>query len=190
MVVKAEKPVNCSVVGDAMVGKSAMIKAFLDHKEPESSYVATTIETHEGCLDVDGHKHSLNVLDNSGQHDYENIRLHSYKDSDVLVLCYSAVDPESFESISDFWVPELDNCHRHRKPIILVATQSDLRTDNTDIVTTEEGEMLAKEIGADCFLECSAVDMDSVTNVFEHVVSAGLRHKKKRHGLVHRIFGK
>lgn len=48
MVVKAEKPVNCTVVGDAMIGKSAMIKAFVDHTKPESSYVATTIETHEG----------------------------------------------------------------------------------------------------------------------------------------------
>ena len=143
-----------------------------------------------GCLDVDGQKHSLNVVDNSGQHDYENIRSAAYKDSEVLVLCYSVVDPESFESISDFWVPELNSCHRHRKPIILVATQTDLKTDNGDSITTEEGEMLAKEIGAECFLECSSVDIDSVTNVFEHTVSAGLRYRKKKHGFVHRIFGK
>lgn len=50
--------------------------------------------------------------------------------------------------------------------------------------------MLAKEIGAECFLECSSVEMDSVTRVFEHVITAGLKYKKKRHGLVHRIFGK
>lgn len=48
MVVKAEKPVNCSVVGDAMIGKTAMVQAFLDGTKPDSSYVATTIENHEG----------------------------------------------------------------------------------------------------------------------------------------------
>ena len=48
MVVKAEKPINCTVVGDAMVGKSAMVKAFVDNTKPESSYVATTVEHHEG----------------------------------------------------------------------------------------------------------------------------------------------
>ena len=48
MVVKAEKPVNATVVGDAMIGKSAMVKAFVDQTKPDSSYVATTIETHEG----------------------------------------------------------------------------------------------------------------------------------------------
>ena len=48
MVVKAEKPVNCTVVGDAMIGKSAMVKAFLYQTKPESSYVATTIEHYEG----------------------------------------------------------------------------------------------------------------------------------------------
>ena len=46
--VKVEKPVNCSVVGDAMIGKSDMVKAFLDKTKPDSAYVATTIETHEG----------------------------------------------------------------------------------------------------------------------------------------------
>lgn len=143
-----------------------------------------------GCVDADGQKYTLNVLDNSGQHDYENIRSNSYKDTDVLVLCYSVVDPESFESVSDFWVPELNNSHRHRKPIILVATQTDLRTDNDDHITTEEGEMLAKEIGADCFTECSSVELGSVAKVFEHVVTSGLKHKRRRHGLVHRIFGK
>ena len=48
MVVKVEKPVNCSVVGDAMIGKSDMVKAFLDRTKPDSAYVATTIETYEG----------------------------------------------------------------------------------------------------------------------------------------------
>ena len=154
------------------------------------TYVCFTFLS-SGCLNVDGQKHTLNVLDNSGQHDYENIRSNSYKDTDVLVLCYSVADPESFESVSDFWVPELNNCHRHRKPIILVATQSDMRNDNdSESITTEEGEMLAKDIGADCFIECSSSDIDSVTKVFEHVISSGLRYKKKRHGFVHRIFGK
>ena len=48
MVVKVEKPVNCSVVGDAMIGKSDMVKAFLDRTKPDAAYVATTIETYEG----------------------------------------------------------------------------------------------------------------------------------------------
>ena len=144
-----------------------------------------------GSLEVEGQKHTLNVLDNSGQHDYENIRSHSYKDTDVLVLCYSVADSESFESVSDFWVPELNNSHRHRKPIILVATQTDLRNDNdSESITTEDGEMLAKDIGADCFIECSSLDTDSVNKVFEHVVCSGLKYKKKSHGFVHRIFGK
>ena len=94
------------------------------------------------------------------------------------------------ESVKEFWVPELRNCAGRRKPVILVATQTDLRTDNGNFISTAEGEILAKDIGAESFLECSAFVKDSVTKVFLQMTTAGLRYRKKRVGLVNRIFGK
>lgn len=136
-----------------------------------------------GCLDVDGMKHNLSILDNAGQHDYENMRSCSYKDSEVFVLCYSVVDRDSLESIKDFWVPEVSHCRR-RQPIILVATQTDLRGDNTgDSVSSEEGEQLA-------IVECTAHDNDSVNHVFEVMTNAGLKFRKKKNSFVKRVFGK
>ena len=118
------------------------------------------------------------------------MRTTSYKDNECLVLCYSVADRESLDSVKDFWVPELNNNNRRRKPVILVATQTDLRTDNGDFVSSCEGESLAKDIGAECFLECSAFDRISVTQVFQNMTTVGLRYRKKRSGLVNRIFGK
>lgn len=115
----------------------------------------------------------------------------TYKDSEVLVLCYSVVDRNSLESIKDFWVPEVNNCSRRRKPIILVGTQTDLRkSDNEESVNYEEGEKLAKDIGADTFVECSAHISDTVNHVFEVMTTAGLRFRKKKHSLMKRVFGK
>lgn len=139
---------------------------------------------------MDGMKHNLSILDNAGQHDYENMRSCSYKDSEVLVLCYSVVDRDSLESIKDFWVPEVSHCRR-RQPIILVGTQTDLRRDNSDdSVSSEEGEQLAKDIGADTFVECTAHDNDSVNHVFEVMTNAGLKFRKKKNSFVKRVFGK
>lgn len=143
-----------------------------------------------GCLDVQGQKHNLSILDNAGQHDYESMRTFTYKDSEVLVLCYSVVDRTSIESIKDFWVPEVSHCRR-RKPIILVATQTDLRKgDNKDSISTDEGAKLAKDIGADTFVECTAYDKDSVNHVFEVMTTAGLKFRKRKHSFVKRVFGK
>ena len=56
MVVKAEKPVNCTIIGDAMIGKSTLVKAFMDNDRPDTSYVATILETYEGmysfCINI------------------------------------------------------------------------------------------------------------------------------------------
>ena len=143
-----------------------------------------------GSLDINGQKHKLNIFDNAGQHDYDNMRTTSYKENECLVLCYSVADRDSLESVKEFWVPELRNCAGRRKPVILVATQTDLRTDNGNFISTAEGEILAKDIGAESFLECSAFVKDSVTKVFRQMTTAGLRYRKKRVGLVNRIFGK
>lgn len=50
MVGKAEKPVNCTLVGDAMIGKSTLVKAFMDQDQPDNTYVATILETYEGMI--------------------------------------------------------------------------------------------------------------------------------------------
>ena len=51
MVVKEDKPVNCTIVGDAMIGKSTLVKAFMNDNKPDTAYVATILETFEGRLD-------------------------------------------------------------------------------------------------------------------------------------------
>lgn len=72
------------------------------------------------------------------------------------------------------WAPEirhfLPSC-----PIILVGTKCDLRSnkeeqdrlrrDNQQLVTTEQGEALAKEIGAVGYMECSALTRQGLTEV-------------------------
>lgn len=148
-----------------------------------------------GCLEVDGHEHNLSILDNAGQHDYETMRLCSYKDIEVLVLCYSVVDRNSLESIKEFWVPEVNSSRRRRKPIILVGTQTDLRKDPTtlsslDHVSKDEGEMTAKEIGARAFIECTAYNTESVNHVFETMTTAGVKYRKRRNSLVRKMFGR
>lgn len=48
MVLKVEKPVHCTLVGDAMIGKSTLVQAFMEKHLPQTPYVATVLETYEG----------------------------------------------------------------------------------------------------------------------------------------------
>ena len=110
----------------------------------------------------------------------------------MLLLCFSTCDRETFASISDLWMPELKRHSKHSKqkrPVILVGTQIDLRVGNDDgEVTTDEGVQLAKEIGADCYVECSARDRKCLEDVFKNAVSSALKVRKRKINVFKQIF--
>ena len=81
-----------------------------------------------------------------------------------------------------------------KKPLILVAMQTDLRnTTNYDSdmpLTNAEGKDLAKEIGALNYVECSTKDTNSVKKVFTEVVHAAMKYRKRKSSIVHKLLGK
>jgi len=103
-----------------------------------------------------------------------------YKDSQVLVIVYSASDRWSFESI-DFWLREATLSTEEMPPIVIVANKIDLRSETgedsgDEPVSYDEGfkfaEELAQRYGKDdslhpvAFIETSCVTGEGVENVF------------------------
>jgi GTPase SAR1 family protein len=103
-----------------------------------------------------------------------------YKDSQVLMIVYSASDRWSFESI-DFWLREATLSTDEMPPIVIVANKIDLRTETgedsgDEPVGYDEGfkfaEELAQRYGTGnvlhpvAFIETSCVTGDSVEEVF------------------------
>jgi len=116
----------------------------------------------------------------------------SYPDTDVILICFSISNPNSFGNVVDKWLPEVRNfCPK--VPIILVGTKKDLRTDADVIedlslsklepVTTEEGQQIATLTGAHAYLECSSRTREGVREVFETAAIAALRKHKLHRSL-------
>ena len=72
---------------------------------------------------------------------------------------------------------------------MVVGTKTDCRNDeailrklaeeNVKPVTAEEGEKLAKDIKAVCYMECSALTRKGLKEVFEEAVRIVLENKKE-----------
>ena len=58
---------------------------------------------------VDGRPISLGLWDTAGQDDYDRLRPLSYPDTDVFLICFSLVNPNSFSNVADKWSPEINH---------------------------------------------------------------------------------
>lgn len=180
--------VSCIIVGDGMVGKTCLAKKFCG-QEIADNYVATIMDTFTGTVSAYGQKYTINIKDTAGQFEDSEMREMVYKESNVCVICYSVLDRDSMESVKSLWVPEIKNFSK-KVPIVLVATQSDLREkDNTDHIDRAEGLKLAKELGIEQFVETSSFKNDGVKEAFETVVKALVMNKKRKAKWLKPVFG-
>lgn len=105
---------------------------------------------------------------------------------DVFVLCFSLVDPVSFDNVASKWIPQI-RAGNPRSPIVLVGTQSDLR-HNVDVlirlnqrgtkpVASGRARRLARRIRAHDYVECSALTQHNLKSVFDRAIFAAIKHK-------------
>lgn len=103
-------------------------------------------------------------------------------------MCFSLTNTASFSNVKSKWFPEVMH-YEPEAPIILVGTKSDARDDEKvvealkqkgkDVVTTEQGQALAKDIGAAAYVECSALTQEKLTDVFSEAIRASLKKQEK-----------
>ena len=127
------------------------------------------------------------VLDDVGVLDYDRLRLLSYPDTDVILMCFSIDSPDSLKNIPEKWTPEVKHFCPN-VPIILVGNKKDLRYDSYTIkelgkikqepVKQDDGRAMAEKINAVCYMECSAKIKEGVKEVFEVATTAALQFKK------------
>lgn len=132
---------------------------------------------------VDGRPISLGLWDTAGQDDYDRLRPLSYPDTDVFLICFSLVNPNSFANVADKWYPEISH-HAPGVPKILVGTKLDLRENPAETerlrerrqspVTLQQGEAMKKKIGAVCFKECSALTQQGLKDIFDEAIKVVL----------------
>jgi len=119
----------------------------------------------------------------------DRLRPLSYPQTDVFLVCFSAISPQSFENVRSKWAAEV----RHYCPdasIILVCTKTDLRNSKEALnqlamrsmvpITPEQGQSLANEINAKAYVECSALTQKGLRQVFEEGIKSMQELKKKK----------
>ncbi|KAK4337302.1 hypothetical protein RND71_043588 [Anisodus tanguticus] len=173
------------VVGDGACGKTCLLIVFTEENFP-NAYVPTVFENFVKDILLDGKSNKINFFLIAGQEDYDRLRPLSYPDTDVVLLCFSIDNVDSFNNLHEKWIPEIKRFCPNA-PIILVGNKIDLRDDKKTItelmkknqrpVSHEEGKLMAKNINAYDYFECSAKNNQGVKKVFETATRAAFQKK-------------
>ena len=175
------------VIGDYNVGRRSLIIAgSVDRKfelDPDVFINPGLVDCFLIKMKWDGTPYSVYIdMDPcAGEpEDIEIFRRLGYFMTDVFLVCFSTVIPESLENVSKKWIPKIrDYCPHDRGlrfPIILlVGTQIDHRQDRATLdkladknqtpISSKVGAKVAKQIGAAKYVECSAMTKEGLQGV-------------------------
>lgn len=182
------------VLGARNVGKTCFLLTLANYVfprgvSPPSIEINPPRFHHEGrfyCLDL----HEPPVDDES----YDS-RCLQYPGTDVLILCFAAELPSSFDHVRTKWLIEA-NQHCPGVPVILIYTKMDNRFDKDaneatlstygrECISKDEGIELSQSLGITNYFECSTLTNQGMTPL-PHVIirvyleSVGTPPKKDR----------
>lgn len=163
--VPSHHAVRFMMVGQAGVGKSALVVRFLTHRfigdyDPDLE----SVYTHQ--TRVDDQTVYITILDTAGDLDENNpLRLEQFRTSDAFLYVFSVTDRASLDYLKSHAFHCSSNKREgERAPILLIGNKKDLC--HLREVPTTEGETFAKEIGA-TYMELSASEnFHSVEDAF------------------------
>eukprot|EP01083_Nonionella_stella_P215542 775687_1 len=124
------------IVGDGTVGKTCLLIR-LDRDKFPTEYIPTLYEGF--CLEkqyvIDNEPIGIvmDLWDTAGQSEFDRLRHLAYRETDVILFCFSLVEKSSLENIVNKWVPEADY-HEPEAIKVLVGTKCDLKTDHVLLV--------------------------------------------------------
>ena len=162
-------PLKIAVLGQSMVGKSALTFRFINNKFP-TEHDTTIEDAYSIPAKIDDIQCQLEILDTAGQDDYQTMLDTWINSVEGFILVYSIDNKESFESTKTRYERILKLKADQKVSIIIVGNKCDLEENRQ--VSREEVENFCHKNKIN-FLEASALKTINIKETFLYV-SRGL----------------
>jgi len=162
---KKEK-VKIIFVGSCGVGKTCIIRKFVENSFNENSLSSEGMSSYENTIEINDKKIICDIWDTAGQEQYRSICTFFYKGSSVACLVYDITNKKTFEDIKEVWLPDLEENGENDVIKIIVGNKCDLYEDEE--IPEQEVRKYAEENNINLFL-VSAKHGDGIKELFDEI---------------------
>ena len=152
------------LVGDSYVGKTSIIKKFIDDAFSEKMVSTISIDFKVKNIKINKNLYAeLKIFDTAGQERYRSLANGYYKQADGIILVFDLTNENSFNRLNK-WLSDIKDI-KENVEIILVGNKSDLIDRK---INKTKAESWAKENGFR-YIETSAKDGSNILLLFEEL---------------------
>lgn len=185
---RADMIINVAFIGDAQVGKSALIRRLV-HGTFRESYVPSEIQEQSIRLKVGESRVQLNLSEAGSARDPRQPSLLALGWFSVVVLCFDIGSQSSLEALKKY--RHEIAMYEENSVVILAGLKKDARhrlpplhltyVEDTAQVSTEEGQEAAARLYCHDYFECSSLGpCDGMDDFFEYIVRSGVELHRMR----------
>lgn len=134
------------LVGDANVGKSALVTRFIQNQVPTTSKATVGVAFFkQTIIDPDTNEpFAAQIWDTAGQEKFQSVTTHHYRAADGAILVFDTTSEASFKAL-DRWLGELTENTDPSVVVMLVGTKVDLNQQR--VVSEERARAWARNNG-------------------------------------------
>ena len=168
-------PIKIILLGDTGVGKSSIIKRYIEDSFEEN--LSSTIGSNflEKIEKIKGQKVRLEVWDTAGQEEFRSVTKLFVKNSKIIILVYNVTQKLSFEGLN-YWYDFIQKELAQNFVLGVAGNKTDLIFEDgyDEEITSEEGKAFAEKIKANFALVSAKESGKEITNLFNQCISSYL----------------
>eukprot|EP00727_Mastigamoeba_balamuthi_P005214 m51a1_g14691 putative gtpase ypt3 (212) ;mRNA; r:103320-104558 len=154
------------LVGNSGVGKSSLLRRFVDDKWDMNTISTTGVDFHAKNVKIGDEVIKAQIWDTGGQDRFKSITSTYYRGAAGVVIVYSVMDQQSFEDIGT-WIANVKKTTGDDIVALLIGNKIDMEGR---MVLQEQAVAYAQE-NKISYLETSAKDSTNVNRAFETIVN-------------------
>jgi Ras-related protein Rab-1A len=95
------------LLGESEVGKSCLLKRFVEDQFKESSFSTIGVDFQCKKISVGNHHVKLQIWDTAGQERYRSITASYYRKCSGILLVFDVTEPDSFKTVESKYIKEI-----------------------------------------------------------------------------------